>query len=228
MMKTQAKWVIGLLALISLTGCVQKTAKPNNPYYAPITPQNLQSVRPVTGSIYSVSTSRDIYGDGRATRIGDIITVVLTESTQSSKSAKTSVDKSNEFNLPQPTLFGSGVSAFGQPLSASLAESKTEFEGEGKSDMSNSLSGNITVTVHDVLPNGSLLVRGEKWLTLNQGEEYIRVSGLVRPQDIGQDNSIVSTKLADARIEYAGNGAVSDSNVTGWLARFFISPLWPF
>ncbi|WP_372834344.1 flagellar basal body L-ring protein FlgH, partial [Pontibacterium sp.] len=228
MMKTQAKWIIGLMALLSLTGCVQKVAKPDNPYYAPVAPQHLQPVRPVTGSIYSASTSRDIYGDGRATRIGDIITVVLTESTQSSKSAKTSVDKSNEFNLPQPTLFGSGVSAFGQPLSASLAESKTEFEGEGKSDMSNSLSGNITVTVHDVLPNGSLLVRGEKWLTLNQGEEYIRVSGLVRPQDVGQDNTIVSTKLADARIEYAGTGAVSDSNVTGWLARFFISPLWPF
>lgn len=228
MMKIQAKRIIGLIALLSLTGCVQKVAKPDNPYYAPVAPQHLQSVRPVTGSIYSASTSRDIYGDGRATRIGDIITVVLTESTQSSKSAKTSVDKSNEFNLPQPTLFGSGVSAFGQPLSASLAESKTEFEGEGKSDMSNSLSGNITVTVHDVLPNGSLLVRGEKWLTLNQGEEYIRVSGLVRPQDIGQDNTIVSTKLADARIEYAGTGAVSDSNVTGWLARFFISPLWPF
>lgn len=227
MMKTQVKWIVGLVALMLLTGCVQKVAKPNNPYYAPITPQNLQSVRPVTGSIYSVSTNRDIYGDGRATRIGDIITVVLTEKTQSSKSAKTSLDKSNEFNLPQPTLFGHGLSAFGQPISASMAEAKTEFEGEGKSDMSNSLSGNITVTVHDVLPNGSLMVRGEKWLTLNQGEEYIRISGLVRPQDIGQDNSIVSTKLADARIEYAGNGAVSDTNTAGWLARFFISPFWP-
>jgi len=94
--------------------------------------------------------------------------------------------------------------------------------------MSNSLSGNITVTVHDIMPNGTLVVRGEKWLTLNQGEEYIRVSGMVRPQDIGQDNSVPSTKLADARIEYAGTGSVSDTNVTGWMTRFFISPLWPF
>lgn len=227
-MKALCKPILILLMMMVVTGCVQKTVKPNNPYYAPVQPQTLQSVRPVTGSIYSAATSRDIYGDGRATRVGDIITVVLTESTQSSKSAKTSLDKSNEFNLPQATLFGSGVSAFGQPISATQAEAKTEFEGEGKSDMSNSLSGNISVTVHDVLPNGSLVVRGEKWLTLNQGEEYIRISGLVRPQDIGQDNSVPSTKLADARIEYAGSGAVSDTNATGWLARFFINPLWPF
>jgi len=227
-MATLSKVIVGTILVTVLAGCVQKSAKPNNPYYAPVQPQSMQQVRPVTGSIYSAAISRDIYGDGRATRIGDIITVVLSESTQSSKSAKTSLDKSNEFNLPQATLFGSGVSAFGQPISATQAEAKTEFEGEGKSDMSNSLSGNISVTVHDVLPNGSLVVRGEKWLTLNQGEEYIRISGLVRPQDIDQDNSVPSTKLADARIEYAGNGAVSDTNATGWLARFFINPLWPF
>lgn len=222
------KIFFGFAALFVLSGCVQKVQKPDNPYYAPVQTQPVRAVQPVTGSIYSSATSRDIYSDGRAGRIGDVITVVLTENTQSSKSAKTTVDKSNQFNLPQPTLFGSGVSAFGQPISGSLAESTTEFEGEGKSDMSNSLSGNITVTVHDVLPNGTLVVRGEKWLTLNQGEEFIRVSGLVRPQDIDQNNSVSSTKLADARLTYSGSGTLNDSNVTGWLARFFISPLWPF
>lgn len=227
-MNILAKVVFGAMLVAALSGCVQKAAKPNNPYYAPVQPQTLQPVHPVTGSIYSAATSRDIYGDGRATRIGDIITVVLTERTQSSKSAKTSLDKSNQFNLPQPTLFGSGVSAFGQPISAVQAEATTEFEGEGSSDMSNSLNGNISVTVHDVLPNGTLVVRGEKWLTLNQGEEYIRVSGLVRPQDIAQDNSVPSTKLADARIAYAGSGAVSDTNAAGWVTRFFINPIWPF
>lgn len=216
-----------LTALVVLSGCVAKPAKPGNPYYAPVQPHSMNSVQPVTGSIYSAATSRDLYSDGRAGRVGDIITVVLTERTQSKKSAKTTIDKSNEFNLPQPTILGNGLSAFGRPISASMSEGSTAFEGEGSSDMSNSLSGNITVTVHDVLPNGALLVRGEKWLTLNQGEEYIRVSGLVRPQDIAQDNSVPSTKLADARIEYAGNGALHDSNITGWLARFFLSPFWP-
>ena len=94
--------------------------------------------------------------------------------------------------------------------------------------MSNSLNGNITVTVHQVLPNGVLIVRGEKWLTLNQGDEYIQVSGMVRPQDIGPDNTVESTKLADARISYSGTGAVHDTNVMGWLSRFFVSALMPF
>ena len=94
--------------------------------------------------------------------------------------------------------------------------------------MSNSLSGNITVTVHDVLPNGVLMVKGEKWLTLNQGDEYIRISGMVRPQDIGSDNTVESTKLADARIAYSGTGSVNDSNVMGWMSRFFIGAIWPF
>lgn len=226
-MKMLGKFMFGLILVAALTGCVQKAAKPNNPYYAPVQPAALQPVRPVTGSIYNVATSRDIYGDGRATRVGDIITIVLTESTQSSKSAKTSYEKESSLTIPQPTILGHGLSAFGKPISASQGNTTNEFEGEGKSDMSNSLSGNISVTIHDVLPNGSLVVRGEKWLTLNQGEEYIRVSGLVRPQDIDQNNSVPSTKLADARIEYTGKGALNDSNVTGWLARFFISPFWP-
>ena len=94
--------------------------------------------------------------------------------------------------------------------------------------MSNNLTGNITVTVHDVYPNGVLLVKGEKWLTLNQGDEYIRISGLIRPQDISSDNTVPSTKLADARIAYSGTGVVNDTNVMGWMSKFFISALMPF
>ncbi|WP_432471958.1 flagellar basal body L-ring protein FlgH [Amphritea sp. HPY] len=214
--------------LLALTGCVNTPPKPDNPHFAPIRPQALQAPREVTGSIYNAATSNNLYGDGRAHRVGDILTIVLQESTQSSKQNKTSVDKENTQTLSAPTLFGQGVDVFGRPLSASLPTSTTEFEGEGKSDMSNSLNGNITVTVHDVLPNGLLIVKGEKWLTLNQGDEYIRVSGMVRPQDISSANTVASTQLADARITYSGTGAVHDSNAMGWLAKFFVGPLWPF
>ncbi|WP_136680275.1 flagellar basal body L-ring protein FlgH [Neptunomonas sp. XY-337] len=210
-----------------LVGCVNKPKQPGNPYYAPVAPQQLQQPRPINGAIFNAATSRDLYSDGRANRIGDIITVVLSERTQSSKSAKTSTDKESELSLPQPTLFGNRLDVFGAPISASSGASTNTFEGEGKSDMSNSLTGNITVTVHDVRPNGVMLVRGEKWLTLNQGDEYIQISGLVRPQDIAADNTISSTKLADARIGYSGTGGVHDTNVMGWLSRFFVSPLWP-
>ncbi|GAA0787644.1 flagellar basal body L-ring protein FlgH [Marinobacterium sediminicola] len=218
---------LAMAAVMVLAGCVNKAPKPDNPYYAPIQPVQMQHPQPATGSIYNAATSMDLYSDGRAHRVGDIITVVLTERTQSSKSASTTVDKSNNMSIGAPNLLGRDLTVLGNPLSASM-NSDSAFDGEGSSDMSNSLNGNITVTVHQVLPNGALLVRGEKWLTLNQGDEYIRVSGLVRKQDIGPDNTVESTRLADARITYSGTGAPHDSNVMGWLARFFISPLWPF
>lgn len=211
-----------------LVGCVNKPVKPDRPYYAPVAPQQLQQPKPVDGSIFNAATNMDIYGDGRAHRVGDIITIVLSEKTQSSKTATTSTDKSSALSLPQPTILGNALSLFGAPLSATSGSSSNTFDGEGKSDMSNSLSGDITVTVHEVLPNGVLSVRGEKWMQLNQGDEYIQISGLVRPQDIAADNTVPSTKLADARIGYSGTGGVHDTNVMGWLTRFFISPLWPF
>lgn len=219
---------VWIAVLIGLTGCVDKPVKPDQAYYAPVQPQQLQQPRPINGAIFDASTSINIYGDGRAYRLGDIITIVLSEQTQSSKTANTSADKVTSLNLPQPTVLGNPLSLFGAPISASADAGTNSFSGKGSSDMSNSLSGNITVTVHEVLPNGNLVVRGEKWLTLNQGDEYIQISGLVRPQDIAADNTVESTKLADARITYSGSGGVQDSNVMGWLARFFISPLWPF
>ncbi|WP_415899183.1 flagellar basal body L-ring protein FlgH [Neptuniibacter sp. QD48_11] len=211
-----------------LTGCVQKQVKPNNPEYAPVVPQALTQPAPMNGSIYNSATSINLYGDGRAHRIGDILTITLQESTSSQKSATTELDKSSSLTLTQPTILGDAVSLNGKPLSASITGPTTTFEGEGSSDMSNNLTGNITVTVHNVLPNGVLLVKGEKWLTLNQGDEYIRISGMVRPQDIGSDNTVASTKLADARIAYSGTGAVNDTNVMGWVSKFFISALMPF
>lgn len=221
-----------ILTLISasfvLTGCVQKQVKPDNPDYAPITPPKLVQPKPVDGSIYNAATSMNLYGDGRAHRIGDILTINLQESTSSQKSATTEMDKSGSTSLTAPTILGREASVFGKPVSASINAPTTTFTGEGSSDMSNNLTGSITVTVHDVLPNGVLLVKGEKWLTLNQGDEYIRISGMIRPQDISSDNTVASTKIADARIAYSGTGAVHDTNVMGWMSKFFVSALMPF
>jgi flagellar L-ring protein precursor FlgH len=223
------KAILSLLALSFLvTGCVQKQVKPDNPEYAPITPQKMVQVKPIDGSIYNSATSMNLYGDGRAHRIGDILTVSLQESTSSQKSATTELDKTSSVTLTQPTVLGDNVSVLGKPLSLSATGPTTAFDGEGTSDMSNNLTGNITVTVHDVYPNGVLLVKGEKWLTLNQGDEYIRISGLIRPQDISSDNTVPSTKIADARIAYSGTGVVHDTNVMGWMSKFFVSALMPF
>ncbi|KDE40441.1 Flagellar L-ring protein FlgH [Nitrincola lacisaponensis] len=213
--------------MVLMVGCVNKAPKPDNPYYAPVQMPSFETPKPINGAIYQASTSRDIYSDGRAHRVGDIITINLTERTQSSKQSSTSLDKSTNVNLNAPTVMGSPVTIGGRELSAGLS-SNSAFDGDSSSDMSNRLTGNITATIHEIYPNGVMLVRGEKWLTLNQGDEYIRISGLVRPQDIAADNSLDSTRLADARITYSGTGATSDVNVMGWLGRFFISALMPF
>lgn len=190
------------------------------------------------GAIYQPGDEFFLFEDVVARRPGDTLTIRLVEKTDASKKAETMVDKSNETSIGNPTLLGSPVQ-FGVPnwfplanttnnsLEASLSSS-TDFEGTGKSTQSNSLSGEITVTVAEVLANGNLVVRGEKLLTLNQGHEHLRFSGIVRPADIAADNSVLSTKVADAQIVYAGQGAVADANAMGWLSRFFVSIFFPF
>ncbi len=218
------KLILIICSIFVLTGCVQKTVKPDDPYYAPVPVQNLRQPAPVTGSIVNLSSRRDLYGNGRASQVGDIIAVILDESTSASKKAKTSADKTTKTTVTPPTVFGRVYDRFNIAVNGPT----TAFEGEGKSDISNSLNGSISVTVHEVLPNGILVVRGEKWLNLNQGDEYIQLSGMIRPQDISADNTVSSSKLADARISYSGTGQVSDTNTMGWLAKFFISALLPF
>ena len=127
-----------------------------------------------------------------------------------------------------PTVLGYPVTRDGVPILSGSLGGDTEFTGEGGASQSNRLEGSVTVTVVERLPNGNLFVSGEKWLTLNQGKEFIRVSGIVRPLDILADNSISSEKVANARIEYAGKGPLADANRMSWLARFFNSPWLPF
>jgi len=103
----------------------------------------------------------------------------------------------------------------------------SKFKGDAKADQGNSLSGDISVHVLRVLPNGNLMIRGEKWITLNNGDEYIRLTGVIRAKDINSDNTILSTKIANARIQYAGTGSFADVNEQGWLTKFFNSSWWP-
>jgi flagellar L-ring protein precursor FlgH len=119
------------------------------------------------------------------------------------------------------------VSIGGKAADIGLDGERT-FDGNGSSSQSNQLTGQITVTVAQRLSNGNLMVRGEKWLTINQGQELVRIAGIVRPQDIGQDNTVPSTRVADARISYTGRGTLADANTRGWLSRFFNSKWMPF
>lgn len=233
----QYRPIMVLSALVILTGCATPSPPPLEDY-RPTLPANYSQDRIATGGIYNPGFDVRLFEDVKARRIGDVITVVLQESTSASKSASTSTAKDTSVSIDSPTILGA-IPTFNAPGLFPLDSNKNntlqnnlksaqEFEGEGDSNQSNSLTGNITVTIADVLPNGNLVVRGEKWLTLNQGEEYIQIAGIVRPQDVSTNNTVLSTQVADARITYSGKGMVADSNRMGWAARFFNSPIWPF
>jgi len=217
--------IVSIVAVCLLSGCASvRQAQPNDPAFAPATPSYNLPSQSSNGSIYQPYQRVSYFVDRKARHVGDILTVNLVEKTTASKKAETDVDKSATHSLPEPILF-QRVDNFGLETSV---DSSNSFSGDAESDQSNSLSGNITVTVMDVLPNGVLQVRGEKWMTLNTGDEYIRISGLVRYEDISPENEVPSTKLADARITYSGTGSFANSNEMGWLSKFFTGPLWPF
>ncbi|NTS75398.1 flagellar basal body L-ring protein FlgH [Catenovulum sp. SM1970] len=219
-----------VFAVMMLSGCMstkEPAPIPDDPYYAPIFPEEENSNIVPSGSLFKVNYSNSIYSDAKARRIGDIITVILQENTQASKSAKAEYGKENGIDLQPISAFGKNATWKGNPLALSL-DYETEFKGDSKADQSNSLNGQVSVHVIKILPNGNLIVRGEKWLTLNTGKEYVRLTGILRPADISSDNTIGSNRVANARIEYSGTGSFADANKQGWLSKFFYSDWFPF
>jgi flagellar L-ring protein FlgH len=202
----------------------------DDPHYTPTRPVNPPLVeRPVSGSLYRASYGMHLFEDTVARRVGDILTIVLLEKTDATKDAGTDIGKKSESKTKLTAdSIGMGGLNLKVPVSADLeASTDRTFGGTGKSAQSNSLKGNISVVVSEVQPNGNLVVGGEKWMGINQGKEYIRISGIVRPQDIAPDNTVSSLLVADARISYGGTGAIQDANTPGWFTRVFISPFFP-
>jgi flagellar L-ring protein precursor FlgH len=214
-----------------LSGCVVSgPAKPDDPFYAPVLAPTPAPVAFSNGSLYQASTSRELFADRKAGAVGDILTVVLEEKTVSRKSSNLDVKKDSDISIPggaAAQVLGNPVQFKGLGLDTNLSAER-EFKGQAGAAQSNNLVGDVAVSVVDVWPNGTLVIRGEKWITLNRGDEYIRVTGLVRPEDVRPDNTVLSTKVANARISYAGTGTLADSQSMGWLSRFFNSAYWPF
>lgn len=218
--------IVTMALFVALSGCA--TAPHDMTDFEPI-------VRPVApkpatynnGSLFQ-GNALSMFQDPKPYRIGDILTIKLQESTSASKKAGTSSKKDDSITMPTPTIFGANPTFNGKDILAMDIAPEREFTGEADSSQSNSLTGEITVTVVDILPNNNLVVQGEKWFTLNQGKEYIRISGVVRPQDVLPNNTISSSKLADAQIAYSGEGFLADANNQGWLGQFLNGKWWPF
>lgn len=227
---------LGLVVFVALTlgGCAGIESK-THPAYAPMEP--IVYTNPTEGqtpaSLYSEQRGMSLFVDTRAHSVGDIISIVLTESTQASKNAGTSIARDSGIEVSPPTIFGRSNPDFsvdgrkGLTLQQNIA-SASQFFGNGSTNQSNSLTGAIAVQVARVLPNGNLMIQGEKRLALNKGEEFIQLRGIVRPEDISSTNTISSTLVADARISYGGTGVIDRANSPGWFSKFFSSPLNPF
>lgn len=214
------------VALLGLQGCTSVTGvRPGRYPPAPPAPP-VETVTGVDGGLYVDDRNLILFNDVKARRVGDTITIMLNESMQASKSASTAASKDTSVDTGAPVLFGTTVTRNGEAILNNNWETEQAFSGSGSSSQSNKLDGSITVTVAEVYPNGNLYVRGEKWLTLNQGKEYVQVTGIIRPADISTDNSVPSYKVADARITYSGTGTVADSNRPGVISRLFMK-LWP-
>ncbi len=180
------------------------------------------------GAIYQAGQQIELFADLKARRVGDVLTIKLTESTAASKSAVTKTTKTTGVNNTGVTLFGRSPTVGGVGIGTSTLNGADTFDGEGSATQGNTFTGSLTVTVMDVQPNGNLVVQGDKTLKLNQGDEFVHVSGVVRRADIATDNTVTSDRVADAHISYSGKGVIASSNKMGWLARFFNSPYAPY
>lgn len=211
-----------------LGGCsVAGDIRPYAPMAA-IQPIVVQAAAPTAGAIYAAGPGLNLYGDRRAREVGDLLTITLVENTMATTSATTAISKQSSVDVGTPTVFGAPITLGGKDILGASAEAERDFAGKGNSAQSNRLQGSVTVTVIQRLPNGNLVVQGQKNLRLNQGDELVQIQGVVRSADIAADNTISSSKVADARIAYGGRGAVAQSNAIGWLGRFFNSALAPF
>lgn len=217
-----------IFTILMLAGC---TALPNqaskdDPEFIPVEPIEPDFNVASTGSLFQDSYANNLYSDIKAHRIGDIITVYLEESTSAKKKAGTSLEKKSDYEL---AVAEGDLPRFGTLSGASLGmEQDSKFEGDADADQSNSLQGSITVNVTRVLSNGNLEIRGEKWLMLNNGEEFVRIKGVIRSEDVRSDNSVSSMRVANARIQYGGTGDFANTQKQGWLTAFFAGPYWPF
>lgn len=223
--------LLAVLALaLALAGCAasptdKMALQKLEPLKIPAEPQPMNAHAP-NGAIWQDNTNVALFEDSRAHRVGDLITILIAENANASKATNTTIGKSDSLTAGISSLFGSkpNLGSYTPSLGASSAQN---FSGSGATTQSNAFTTTLQATVVQVMSNGNLEVSGQKEVMLNGGHEFIRVVGVVRAADVTPQNTVSSTQIADARVEYSGNGSVYDAATVPWLTKFFLS-LWPF
>ena len=218
------KKLIMVASIFLVNGCSTYVEEVNNKQFKPLTPsfEEFNREEPTNGAIFSTSSTGLFSSDRRAKKVGDILSVTLSETFSSSKGATNSSAKADSIGAEVgPTGIMRNFAGLG-----GSASKTNSFSGSMATSQSNSLSGTISATVVRVFPNGNLEIKGQKKLRITEGTEYIRLSGIIRPQDISTSNTVSSTKIAEAQIEYVGAGILDSASKPGWGSALFraISP----
>jgi len=217
------------LPLVFLGACSVVPPQPlaHTPEFAPVYPLQTERARQATGGIYVSRVSDNWFGRSRNFQVGDVITVVLNEATQAARTQNNNVSRDSTNDVMPGGLLASAAKMGGLLGAPKLDGGKTTSTGVGTADQKASLTGAVSVTVVDVLPNGNLVLRGEKQLALSEGTEVIQVAGVIRPEDISPNNMVQSRRLVNAQITYRGTGDLAAATRAGWGTSALLK-LWPF
>ena len=236
-MKKHITLILAATVMAGLNGCSNPPERMQHMSYAPSYPLNIpQQAQPQNGSLYQ-SGAMTLFNDARAHRVGDIITIALSENMSAKKKDEAKYDKSNaqDYGITTPltvntpdNIIGNAIDTVTSPIKGLGFGYGSESSFSGKSDVkqNSSLTGSIAVTVVEVIPNGNLVVRGEKWITIHDGDEVVQFAGIIRPEDIQPDNTIASEKVADVRLVYKDVGMAGDTARTG-VATQWLNKYWP-
>ena len=222
-----------ILSVLALVGLLQACASDNtelvlkpSPDFAPVYPLASDRPKVATGGIYSNRQSDAWFGRGRNYQVGDIITVLLNESTQAARTQNSEINRDSKNTLP--TGFSTQLGKMSPFLNGiDLNNNAIDSKSKGQADQQASLVGSVAVTVVEILANGNLVIRGEKKLGLAEGTEVIQVTGVIRPEDVGPNSTVQSRRLANAQIAYRGTGDLANATRVGW-GTSLMHKLWPF
>ena len=210
-----------VIASLLVSACGSNAMPVKTSDFSPVLPAAIIEKTVADGSIYSGGINDGLFGDRKAYRVGDIITIILREKTLSQKSASNVTSRKANNNVVTALMTGD------PSLSAAMGASSIDNTGSGEVSQSNTLGGDISATVVRALTNGNLIIRGEKMIALNDGNEYIQISGMIRSEDVQPDNTVLSKRIANAEISYSGDGDYVDATKAGWGTKLFYK-IWPF
>jgi len=224
------KFVSIMCLVLVLSGCAAQQVAGPSPEYAPVIPEPKVASSIPTGSIFSSANADSWFGEKKTYQMGDVITVLLSESVNGSASATNEASRETSTDVltaAQLARIGSpgGLlldSENGTPIDTAISSS-----GSGATGQSASLTGTMTAQVVDVYPNGNLMIRGEKIVNFSTGSEVIQVKGIIRPQDVQPDNTVQSKRIASAQISYKGTGQNANASKTPWATNLLMA-IWPF